>query len=62
LYAGIPLAVVGLGLSVPGIVLWAVGQNRMNRINADGFSLFENEKIQLNLSVGGNNVGLKLNF
>jgi len=63
--AGYSVAVVGGVAMIPGIVMWAIGQPRMNRIkraNPNGFSLFETEKVQLNLAVGGNNVGLKLNF
>ncbi|MCL2436064.1 MAG: hypothetical protein FWD09_08035 [Lentimicrobiaceae bacterium] len=54
LYASIPV-------TIAGIVMWPVGQSRMNtirRFNPNGFSLFENEKVQLNLA--GN--GLRLNF
>jgi len=48
-------------VTIAGIVMWPIGQTRMNtisRLNPNGFTLFENEKIQLNLA--GN--GLKLNF
>jgi hypothetical protein len=54
LYASIPATIVG-------IVVWPIGQTRMNkinRLNPNGFSLFENEKVQLNLAANG----LKLNF
>ena len=63
--AGICFIGIGPALTVSGIVMWAVGQTRMdriNRFNPNGFSLFENEKVQLNLAVGGNYMGLKLNF
>jgi len=63
--AGICFIGIGPALTVSGIVMWAVGQtriDRINRFNPNGFSLFENEKIQLNLAVGGNSMGLKLNF
>jgi len=56
---------IGPALTVSGIVMWAVGQTRMdriNRFNPNGFSLYENEKVQFNLAVGGNSMGLKLNF
>jgi hypothetical protein len=58
MYACIPTTIVG-------IVMWPIGQTRMNkinRLNPNGFSLFENEKVQLNLAVGGNSMGLRLNF
>ena len=42
--------------------MWAVGQTQMNRINQHGYSLFESEKMQLNLAISGNRMGLKLNF
>jgi hypothetical protein len=50
---------------IAGIVMWPIGQSRMNKINRaypNGFSLFQNEKMQLNMALGGNNVGLRLNF
>jgi hypothetical protein len=56
---------IGPALTVSGIIMWAVGQTRMdkiNRFNPNGFSLFENEKVQFNLAMGGNAMGLKLNF
>jgi hypothetical protein len=61
------LCFIGIGpaLTVSGIIMWAVGQTRMdkiNRFNPNGFSLFENEKVQFNLAIGGNCMGLKLNF
>jgi len=52
---------VSIPITISGIIIWPVGQTRMNRINRlnpNGFSLFENEKVQLNLA--GN--GLRLNF
>ena len=55
------LGVVG-PLIIPGIISTIVGQTKVNRINADGYSLFENKKTQLNLLVGGNSIGLKLHF
>ncbi|MDR0207168.1 MAG: hypothetical protein LBI45_07945 [Bacteroidales bacterium] len=63
--AGFCFIGIGPALTVSGIVMWAVGQTRMDRIkrfNPNGFSLFENEKVQFNLAVGGNSMGLKLNF
>ena len=63
--AGIVFYSVGSSIIIPGIVMWAVGQTRMNRINRfnpNGFSLFESEKVQFNLAVSGNSMGLKLNF
>lgn len=63
--AGIVFYSIGSAMTIPGIVMWAVGQSRMNhirRLNPNGFSLFENEKLQLNVAVGGNSMGLKLNF
>jgi hypothetical protein len=60
--SGIPLVSIGSAMTVSGIIMWAIGQHRINRFNADGYSLFENEKMQLNLAVGGNYIGLKLNF
>jgi hypothetical protein len=65
LIAGLCFIGIGPALTVSGIVMWAVGQTRMDRIrrfNPNGFSLFENEKVQLNLAIGGNTMGLKLNF
>jgi hypothetical protein len=59
---GIVFTIVGANLSIPGIIFWACGKGRMNRINAAGYSLIDNGKVQLNLAVGGNNVGLKLHF
>jgi len=59
------LNIVGSAATISGIVMWPVGQSRMNKIkraNPQGFSLFENEKVQLNLALGGNNMKLKLNF
>ena len=61
------LVFIGIGpaFTISGVIMWAVGQNRMNKINRfnpNGFSLFENEKVQLNLATGGNYMGLKLNF
>jgi len=64
-YAGVAFIGIGSALTVSGIVTWAVGQTRMDRIkrlNPNGLSLFENEKVQLNLAIGGNSMGLKLNF
>jgi len=58
---GAVLFYVSIPVTVAGIVMWPIGQTRMNRINRlspNGFSLFENEKVQLNLA--GN--GLRLNF
>lgn len=53
------------GISAPvtiaGIVMWPIGQARMNRISRaypNGFTLFENEKVQLNIAANG----LRLNF
>ena len=63
--AGLAFICMGPPITAAGIVMWAVGQYRMDmirRINPNGFSLFENEKIQLNLAAGGNYMGLKLNF
>jgi hypothetical protein len=63
--AGICFISIGPALTVSGIIMWAVGQYRMDmirRVNPNGFSLFENDKVQFNLAVGGNSVGLKLNF
>ena len=63
--AGVCFMGIGSALTVSGIVMWAVGQTRMDRIkrfNPNGFSLFENEKVQFNLAFGGNSMGLKLNF
>jgi hypothetical protein len=63
--AGVCFMGVGSALTVSGIVMWAVGQTRMDKIkrfNPNGFSLFENEKVQFNLAIGGNSMGLKLNF
>jgi len=63
--AGLCFIGIGPALTVSGIVMWAVGQTRMdriNRFNPNGFSLYENEKVQFNLAVGGNSLGLKLNF
>ena len=63
--AGLAFICMGPPITVAGIVMWAVGQYRMDmirRINPNGFSLFENEKVQLNLAAGGNYMGLKLNF
>jgi len=59
--AGAILVYAGIPTTIAGIVMWPVGQTRMNiinRWNPNGFSLFENEKVQLNLA--GN--GLRLNF
>ena len=58
-YAGIALSTIGGATTITGIIMWAVGQKRMNY---DGYSLFENEKTQLNLAVGGNSMGVRLNF
>jgi hypothetical protein len=63
--AGLAFICMGPPITVAGIIMWAVGQTRMNninRFNPNGFSLFESEKIQLNLAVGGNSMGLKMNF
>ena len=63
--SGICFTGIGSALTLSGIIMWAVGQSQMNtinRFNPNGFSLFENEKVQFNLAVGGNSVGLKLNF
>jgi len=63
--AGICFISIGPALTVSGIVMWAVGQTRMdriNRFNPNGFSLFENQKVQLNLAVGGSSMGLKFIF
>ena len=63
--AGVCFMGVGSALTVSGIVMWAVGQTRMDKIkrfNPNGFSLFENEKVQFNLAIGGNSMGLRLNF
>jgi len=63
--AGSICSIIGSATTISGIVMWPVGQTRMNRIkraNPNGFSLFENEKMQLNLALGGNSMGLKLNF
>jgi hypothetical protein len=63
--AGICFIGIGPALTVSGIVMWAVGQTRMDRIkrfNPNGFSLFDNEKVQFNMALGGNSMGLKLNF
>ena len=63
--AGIILWLTGSAATIAGIVMWPVGQVRMNkirRLNPNGFSLFENEKMQLNMTLGGNNMGFKLNF
>jgi len=57
--------VVGPCVTVAGIVMWPIGQTQMNtikRLNSNGVSLFANEKVQLNLALGGNNMGLKLHF
>jgi len=62
---GSALATIGSLTTIAGIVMWPVGQTRMNRIrrlNPNGFSLFENEKMQLNLAIDGNVTGFKLNF
>jgi hypothetical protein len=60
--AGICLFSIGSAITIPGIIMWAVGQTKMNRFNSHGYSLYENEKMQLNLAIGGNSVGLKLNL
>ena len=63
--SGMVFCSIGSTLLIPGIVMWAVGQTRMDRIrgfNPNGFSLFENKKVQLNLAVGGNYMGFKMNF
>jgi hypothetical protein len=63
--AGSILTTIGSMATIAGIVMWPVGQTKMNKIrrfNPNGFSLFENEKMQLNLALGGNVAGLKLNF
>jgi len=60
--AGVSLFAIGGATTISGIVMWAVGQSQMKRINANGYSLFENKKMQLNLALGGNSMGLKLNF
>ena len=62
LISGITLSTIGGATTITGIIMWAVGQNRMNRFNTNGYSLFENEKMQLNLAVGTNSMGLKLNL
>ena len=59
---GAILIAVGAHLLVPGIICWAVGNGKIRRINAEGISLFENNKMQLNLAVGGTSMGLKLNL
>ena len=59
---GAVLITVGGHLIIPGIICWAVGSGRIRRINAEGISLFENNKMQLNLAVGGTSMGLKLNL
>jgi hypothetical protein len=63
--AGTILTYVGASSALAGAIMWPIGQIRLNKIrraNPNGFSLFENEKIQLNLALGGNIAGLKLNF
>jgi len=63
--AALAFICMGPPITVAGIVMWAVGQTRMNninRFNPNGFSLFENDKVQLNLAAGGNSMGIKLNF
>lgn len=63
--AGAVLYYVGGSAALAGIIMWPVGQTRMNKIrraNPGGFTLFENENMQLNLALGGNNVGLKFRF
>ena len=60
-YVGSVLIILSCPVTIAGIVMWPIGQTRMNkinRLNPNGFSLFENEKIQLNLATNG----LKLNF
>jgi len=62
---GSALATIGSLTTIAGIVMWPVGQSKMNRIrrmNPNGFSLFENEKVQLNLAIDGNNAKIKFNF
>jgi len=60
--AGICIFSIGGATTISGIVMWAIGQKQMKIFNQNGYSLFENEKMQLNLAIGGNQVGVKLNF
>ena len=63
--AGVAFLCMGPPITIVGIIMWSVGQYRMDmirRFNPNGFSLFENQKVQLNLAVGSNSMGLKLNF
>jgi len=63
--AGYILMYACVPVGIAGIIMWPIGQSRLNKINRaypNGFSLFENEKIQLNLALTGNNIGLKFNF
>jgi hypothetical protein len=63
--AGGVLYGIGIPALITGIIMWPIGQSRMFRImraSPNGFALFENEKVQLNLALGGKNVGFKLNF
>jgi len=60
--AGVSLFAIGGAVTISGVVMWAVGQSQMKRFNSSGYSLFENKKMQLNLAVSGNSIGLKLNF
>lgn len=63
--AGNVFTSLGCMSTIAGIIMWPIGQTRMNKIkryNSNDFSLFENDKMQLNLAIGGNVAGLKLNF
>jgi len=55
------LLFVGPPVLISGIVMWPIGQTRLNtinRFNPNGFTLYQNDKIHLNLAANG----IKLNF
>ena len=63
--AGYILMYASIPVGIAGIIMWPIAQSRLNKINRaypNGFSLFENEKVRLNLALDGNNVGFKVNF